>query len=550
MKISDGEAPAAEEAKRLAALRALGLLDTPPEAIFDRLTQLAALTFRAPVALVTLVDAERQWFKACLGLDIRETPRDVAFCDYTIRQSGVFVVADALVDPRFRDNPLVTGHPYFRFYAGAPLISAEGHPLGSLCILDFAARDGFSAAERAQLEAMAAAVTVSMTARYSDHDAMEHKLLLADEKLRSKEAQLRFFSDHSPDLILRVDPHSTVIWVSPSCSRYGYQVAHLLGSNAQDLIHPDDLTGLVARKASRFASLEDLQEANWEYRIKHGDGRWVWVEENPTIIRDRSGRTVEIVSVLRDISDRKRAEGAAADIQSGMLLPRAALATFSPRVEVDAILQPARNVGGDLYDAFIFDEDRLFFVMGDVTGKGVAAALFMALAKALSHSLMLRSPEDLGAAVSAIDAELARNNREEMALSLLVGRLDLDSGRLQLCNAGHEDPMVLSADGAVSRLRLEGGPPLCVAKNYPYKVETHHLARGAAFVAVTDGVTEAENPAGEPFGRARTQAALQATAAGAPLTAMLDGLVAAVRAFEEGRHPSDDLTALTLRRRL
>lgn len=384
----------------------------------------------------------------------------------------------------------------------------------------------------------------------TSHSDIEHKLLLANEKLRSKEAQLRFISEHSPDLILRLDPQSAVTWVSPSCSRYGYQIEQLLGTNAQDLIHPDELAALSARKVATFASVEDSQEANWEYRIRKNDGGWVWVEENPTIIRDRSGRAVEIVSVLRDISDRKRAERAAGDIQSGMLLPRAALARISPRVEVDAILHPARNVGGDLYDAFIFDEDRLFFLIGDVTGKGVAAALFMALAKALSHSLILRSPEDLGAAMSAIGAELTRNNSEEMALSLLVGRLDLDSGRLQLCNAGHEDPMILSTEGTVSRLKLEGGPPLCVAKDYRYLVETHHLARGAALVALTDGVTEAENPAGEPFGRTRTLAALEATAARAPLTALLDGLVAAVEAFVEGAHPSDDLTALTLRRPL
>nr|QQZ50907.1 GAF domain-containing protein [Phenylobacterium glaciei] len=108
-----------EEPDRIAALQGLGILDTAPEAIFDSLTQLAALTFNAPVALVSLVDIDRQWFKSCIGLDVSETGRDVAFCDHAIRQDQAMVVLDARQDQRFRDNPLVTGAPSIRFYAGA-----------------------------------------------------------------------------------------------------------------------------------------------------------------------------------------------------------------------------------------------------------------------------------------------------------------------------------------------------------------------------------------------------------------------------------------------
>ena len=106
-----------EELERIAALQDLRVLDSAPEAVFDSLTQLAALTFNAPVGLVSLVDTDRQWFKSCIGLDVSETGRDVAFCDHAIRQDHAMVVLDASQDQRFRDNPLVTGAPSIRFYA-------------------------------------------------------------------------------------------------------------------------------------------------------------------------------------------------------------------------------------------------------------------------------------------------------------------------------------------------------------------------------------------------------------------------------------------------
>jgi PAS domain S-box-containing protein len=128
--------PAPDEAARLRALRELGVLDTAPEERFDRLTRLAQDIFQTPIALVTLVDEERQWFKSNRGLDVGETPRDVAFCAHAILDEGVLVIPDAKADPRFADNPLVTSDPDIRFYAGAPLATSDGHAVGTLCVID------------------------------------------------------------------------------------------------------------------------------------------------------------------------------------------------------------------------------------------------------------------------------------------------------------------------------------------------------------------------------------------------------------------------------
>lgn len=124
------------EAKRVAALEAYQLLDTAPHPSFDTVTRTAQTAFEAPIALISLVDSYRQWFKSCIGLDISETPRELSFCSHAIEQDAVFVVENTENHPLFRENPLVTGAPHIRFYAGAPIIDAEGYALGTLCVID------------------------------------------------------------------------------------------------------------------------------------------------------------------------------------------------------------------------------------------------------------------------------------------------------------------------------------------------------------------------------------------------------------------------------
>ncbi|MDQ3206867.1 MAG: PAS domain S-box protein, partial [Pseudomonadota bacterium] len=126
----------ASESSRLEALRDLGVLDSAPEEAFDDLAKLAAIVCQVPIALVSLVDSDRQWFKARCGLDAQETPRDVAFCAHAIQQPALFEVPDATLDPRFADNPLVTGEPHIRFYAGVPLSGSQGYRYGTLCVID------------------------------------------------------------------------------------------------------------------------------------------------------------------------------------------------------------------------------------------------------------------------------------------------------------------------------------------------------------------------------------------------------------------------------
>lgn len=124
------------DAERLAALYQLLILDTPPEQRFDKIVAFAASEFEMPMALISLIDRERQWFKARIGLDVCETGRDISFCGHAILHAATLVVTEPLGDPRFSDNPLVTGAPFIRFYAGAPLVLPNGHAIGTLCLID------------------------------------------------------------------------------------------------------------------------------------------------------------------------------------------------------------------------------------------------------------------------------------------------------------------------------------------------------------------------------------------------------------------------------
>jgi GAF domain-containing protein len=155
------------ESARLKALAELNILDTAAEKMFDDIVNAAALALDAKIALVSLVDVNRQWFKARCGLDTDQTGRDIAFCSHAIEQSEPFIILNATRDPRFADNPLVTGPPYVRFYAGVPLITPGGHAVGTLCVIDDEPRFGMSARETSLLSAFADLVMERLLARLS-----------------------------------------------------------------------------------------------------------------------------------------------------------------------------------------------------------------------------------------------------------------------------------------------------------------------------------------------------------------------------------------------
>ncbi|MFL6749746.1 MAG: CHASE2 domain-containing protein [Sphingomicrobium sp.] len=255
---------------------------------------------------------------------------------------------------------------------------------------------------------------------------------------------------------------------------------------------------------------------------------------------------------LREALVQERVSAAEADgelqaaraIQLGMVPPRERLRKLDPRVDLDALLEPARSIGGDYYDALKIGDDQVGFAVADVTGKGVPAALFMAMSKALTSAALSRMQADPATMAAAINIELLKDNSEAMGVAILLGILDLNSGDVRMVCAGHEDPLLLSPNGDAKRIRLEGGPPLCVT-DYPYPLETLTLKPGETLVLVTDGVTEAQDRKGALFGRDRilTDGALK----GGNATDVVDTIRDRVRLFEEGAEATDDLTVMAIR---
>lgn len=182
---TDCPANSAWEERRLAALYRYAVLDTPTEAEFDDFTALAAHICQAPISVINLIDRDRQWFKAEIGLGVRETPLDISICRHAILQPGLFVVPDTTRDERFRANPLVTGEPYLRFYAGALLESSEGLPLGTLCVLDHEPRALDEAQSRALL-ALARQVMNTLELRLANRN-----LARRNQELESARAEIK-----------------------------------------------------------------------------------------------------------------------------------------------------------------------------------------------------------------------------------------------------------------------------------------------------------------------------------------------------------------------
>ncbi len=284
----------ADDQARVEALREYGILDTEAEESFDRVTRLVARVLEVPIALVSLVDVDRQWFKSCVGLDVTQTPRDVAFCTHAIMSDEVFVVPNVLADERFRDNPLVTDGPNIRAYAGAPLLTGHGFRLGTLCAIDTRPRQ-FSHSQLDTLRDLAAMVV----------DELELRRAARDRKLFERITNL------SPSAMYILDTqHQRVTWASRAANELlGYELG------AFELImndmHDDD-RALAISHAANVARLPDgfYEEDTFRVRAADGEFRALLVREMP-FDRDGQHRVTETLSIATDVTALVSAEARA-----------------------------------------------------------------------------------------------------------------------------------------------------------------------------------------------------------------------------------------------
>ena len=239
---------------------------------------------------------------------------------------------------------------------------------------------------------------------------------------------------------------------------------------------------------------------------------------------------------------------AARRIQMGSLPDPATAFPGDTRLDLYAFLEPAREVGGDLYDFFPLSPDRLCFLIGDVSGKGLPGSLFMAVSKALYKSAALRGIGPVDAVMREAEREIGRDNGEGLFVTMLACVLDRSTGLLEYCNAGHEPLYLLpNGDRPLVRLMDGGGPPLCVLDGFSYAASSRILAPGDTICLVTDGVLEAMSPKAEAYGRTRFEGLLEKVGRAASLAEIGEAIRLEVSRFADGVEQSDDMAILVLR---
>lgn len=324
------------EDERLRALARYDILDTPPEESFDRITRLAAELFDAPIALVSLVDRDRQWLKSCFGVDFRQTDRQLSVCTYTIMDADVLVLEDLADDVRFADNPLVTGEPGLRFYAGAPLLTPQGYALGSLCVIDTQPRT-FSAEQVRQLEDLAAMVVNELELRREIQDRQR-----IENDLRESEGRFRGLVSNMPGIAYRCtyDANWDTLYASSGWEEVCGHPSEPFVNNERsfkEIVVPEDLPKIrrTVRESVRNKTAFEL-----EYRIRRPDGSISWIKDVARPCFDVDGSVKWLDGVMFDVTERREneerlrlLEAAVFEAKEAVLITDAELDRPGPRIK-------------------------------------------------------------------------------------------------------------------------------------------------------------------------------------------------------------------------
>ena len=392
------------EAARQHSLDLLAVLDTGTEGSFDGLVQAAAAICGTPIALISLIDHDRQWFKANVGLEgVSETPRAISFCTHAIEQPDLFVVEDAQLDPRFASNPLVTGDPRIRFYAGAPLHLADGAAVGTLCVI---AREPLRLTDQ-QREVL------RQLGRTAVHLLEGRRALLSEVGLRQEAERI---SSGMPIGLYATDGEGACTFTNPRWQEiFGLSLEESRGSGWADTIHPEDRTAVFAEWTQ---AAEEAREFEMGFRLLRRDGSLINVHSQAKALRDPAGVITGFLGFVQDVTTEValRAElqhQASHDTLTQLLNRRAFDACLS-----QCLQQPAHP--GQPGHALLYIDLDQFKIINDAAGHAAGDRLLVQVARLLEA---FRSPE----------ASLARLGGDEFGLLLphcTVAEAEATAGRI------------------------------------------------------------------------------------------------------------------------
>ncbi len=291
----------ANEPERIMALRALNLLDTPPEERFDRLTRLAARILGVPIAYVTLVDEDRQFMKSAYGSDTVQTSRDASFCSYAIHEAKQLVVPDAKHDPRFADNELVTGKPNIRFYVGNPIAAPDGSLVGTLCVIDRQPR--FPSAE--DLEALRDLALIAQNElNLGEVTAAFNDLLVTEEKLKVSEARFREIVDIPGKFVWETTLEGKTTYISTRVEEVlGFSTSEMSRRGFFECMVPED--AVIGTAKFYYAAQKGQRFSDLEFRSMTKAGEIIWLSARGGPMHDSAGKLIGYRGICEDITERK-----------------------------------------------------------------------------------------------------------------------------------------------------------------------------------------------------------------------------------------------------